>query len=172
MKTETIRLTGSLCASDLRDIRRYQSRLVIRPSLRFVYYALSILIVSLLILVGFYQEFDLRLIVLIIFCVWFSFGRWVVSRWKFETALRSGIGQQESTVTLNQESVYCANDESEVRLTWKHIHCIVETPRGLLFVLPPHDTWFWLPGRILSNKLREEILSLAEGNCVTIRAMT
>lgn len=61
----------------------------------------------------------------------------------------------------------------DIRLNWDRLDSIAATPRGLLFLMPPHGALFWLPQRLFEdNNHRQTILELATEHKIPFRRMT
>ncbi len=59
-----------------------------------------------------------------------------------------------------------------MRLNWDGLAAIISTSRGLLFIVPPHSAWFWLPQREFDgNNRKEQILDVAREHNVRIERM-
>ena len=78
----------------------------------------------------------------------------------------------ESTVTFSDDTVAVGNANYDMRLRWNQLRSAVITPRGIMFVLPPHNPIFWLPQRLFDgNKKREQIIEMARKHNVPINRM-
>ena len=59
-----------------------------------------------------------------------------------------------------------------MRLNWEGVKAIVTSPRGLLFIVPPHSAWFWLPQREFDgNTKKDQILDAAREHNIRIERM-
>jgi hypothetical protein len=106
-------------------------------------------------------------------CVYFPFG-WLLHHrlatgWRYRRHRDQFV---EHTAIVTNEDVMVASFHAAVRLNWDRLAFIVSTPHGLLFVIPPHAAWFWLPQRLFDgNDHKESILALATEHKVPIRRM-
>jgi hypothetical protein len=83
----------------------------------------------------------------------------LVVRWRYNRNQDKFI---EHTATFTNESVSTSRATTDIRLTWDQLASIVATPRGLLFIIPPRNIWFWLPQHLFEgNSHRDIILELA-----------
>jgi hypothetical protein len=173
MTATPISLTGRLSLEDLLDIHRYHSRIVIRTSIRILMAAVSLGIAALLVFAGRKTGFTTSTYLFLGLCAYFPFGWWLEKRLSVSSAYRRAPEKFiEHTATFTSESISLSSPKAETRLAWDQIGFITSTPRGLLFLLPPHGVWFWLPSRLfLGNSYKEAILELATEHKITIKTM-
>ena len=87
-------------------------------------------------------------------------------RWKLR---RQKDRLEEATAIFTDDSVALSDETSGVRLAWRRLAAIVATPRGILFLTPPQQTWFYLPQRLFDgNSHRDDILASAGAKGVRI----
>ncbi len=174
MTTEPISLTGTLSLQDLMDINRVHSRMLIRWPVRLLMAVVSVLIAALIIVAGRSAHFVPFSFVVLALCAYFPFG-WILSgRWALRRRYHRNRDKfTEETATFTGDAVCITSAKADVRLTWDHLSCVVATPRGLLFLLPPHNIWFWLPQRVFEgNDYRDAVLKLATEHKIRIRRMS
>lgn len=174
MKLEPISFTGRLSLADWLDIHRFHSRVVIRRSIRLLMSGVSLAIALLIIVTGLRSHVGLPAYIVLALCVYFPFGWMFLDRLLVRRRYaRDRDAMVDTTVTFTDENVSTTNTTSDIRLSWSQVSMIVATPRGLLFLLPPHHVWFYLPQRLFChNSQREAVLGLAAANKITIREMT
>ncbi len=171
MIPEPISFTGRLELQDLLDIHRYHSRVVMRGSIRALASVFSLFFAGLVIAAWILGGFKPVMLALLIFCAYFPFGWWITDRIAVRRRhARQPDKQIETTVKFTNDSISCANVRGDARLNWNLIFAVLDTPRGLLFLLPDNIIWFWLPQRLFQeNLLREGILNLAAEHSIEIR---
>lgn len=172
--TESLSFTGRLSLQDTLDIHRYHSRIVVRRSVWWLLATISLLIAALVIFAGWRTHFEIRNFVVLALCAYFPFGWALLDRWLIKRRYRQQAGQAaDATVTFTADAVSTSHPAADIRLRWDQIACVVDTPRGLLFLLPPHAVWFWLPRRVFYGTMeREAVLALVTEHRIPIRRMT
>lgn len=152
----------------------YRSLSVLGRPIRVFMGVFSLLFASLIIFLGSKTHFTPFLIGVLVLCAYFPFG-WVLSR-RFTVARhyrRHASQYVECTATFTNEAVSVSSVPVDTRLNWDQLSFVGSTPRGLLFMAPPCQTWFWLPERVFAgNDHKAAILSLAAGHNIPIRRMT
>jgi hypothetical protein len=134
----------------------------------------SLCIGALVIVAGIDLHFGPVSFIILALCAYFPFGWLILDR----LAVRRRYHRNQNkfidhTVTFNDESVSTTSTMVDLRVTWDQLACVVSTPRGLLFLTPPHHIWFWLPQRLFEdNNHRDTILKLASKHKIPIRRMT
>ena len=173
MTTEPLSFTGTLTLQDTLDLHRYRSRLVIRRPIRWLLAIFSLLMISVVLVAGFRSHFTWPAYVILAVLLYFPFGWFWLERQQVIRHYRKHPDQYvESTVTLSEDTVAVANVNYEMRLRWKQLRSAVITPRGIMFLLPPHSPIFWLPQREFDgNDKREQIINLARKHNVPIKQM-
>jgi hypothetical protein len=59
-----------------------------------------------------------------------------------------------------------------MRLNWDGLKAVISTSRSLLFIVPRHAAWFWLPQRLFDgNNQKEQILQTAREHNARIERM-
>lgn len=171
MSPGTIVLTGKLTAEDIADMDRYYYRAVFSWPYRILMGTVSVFVAG-LVLFGNLGISSVPVSVCILtLCAHFPFGWLLLRRCKtrrhyYRRALRS----QECTITFTSATISIAFVETELRLPWKQFAPLLLTPRGLLFLLQPRESLFWLPNRLFEgNTLKAEVLTLALENNLAIR---
>ena len=127
--------------------------MVIRPSVRVLTAVVSVFIAALVIVAGARSHFVFFSFVVPALCAYFLFG-WLllarlVVRWRYNLNRDKFI---EHTATFTNESVSTSSATTDIRLTWDQLTSIVATPRGLLFIIPPRNIWFWLPQHLFEDQ--------------------
>jgi len=170
---EPISFTGKLSLQDCLDIHRYHSRIVLRPSVRVLMVLVSILIATIVISAGISSHFELISFVVLGFCAYCSFGWFLLGRRNVRRRYKHDVARfGETTVTFTEDTVSSSDSRISIRMPWSQMASIIITPRGLLFLVPPHQTWFWLPQRLFEgNSEKEAILELATQHEIPLRWM-
>ncbi|MFZ1217736.1 MAG: hypothetical protein WAO00_00515 [Chthoniobacterales bacterium] len=173
MLTEPVSFTGTLNLKDTLDLRRYHFRYVVGWPVRILMALTSSCIAALLIVAVGPSHFTPFIILVLCLCAYFPFG-WIfhhrVAAWWHYRRHRDQYA--EHTVTITNESVSTSSVRADARLNWDGIKAIVSTSRGLLFVVPPHSVWFWLPQREFDgNSKKEQIVALAREHNVRVERM-
>lgn len=173
MTAEPISFTGTLSLEDLLDIHHYHSRILVRPVIQYLMRAVSLVFVGITITAGIYGGFTFNSAWVLAACAYFPFGWQWLDRRSVRRRYRRNLQHFiETTATFTDESVSTWNVEGDARLNWKQLKSVVDTPRGLLFLLPPHQIWFWLPRRVFREAEEvEAVLALAAEHQVEIRQM-
>ncbi len=174
MVTEPISFTGNLSLPDVLDIHRVHSRIVLRRSIWWLMTVVSGIIAAVIIFAGLRSRFVPVSFLVLAVCAYFPFGGMLVDHWLVRRRYRRNRDKfLENTASFTNESISLVNAKSEIRVAWDLLGSVVTTPRGLLFLFPPHAIWFWLPRRLFEgNAHRESILALAAEHRVSIREMT
>jgi hypothetical protein len=176
---EPVRFTGTLTLQDLLDVQRYHFRLVIRRRFLLLMAAVSVAVAALtLALGGAWIRRDLAYYAILAGCAWLPFG-WAAHHrlrvyWNHLVRRRS---QVEHTVTVGPDSILASSPARDLRLDWSEVAAVVDTPRGVLVVLPPNHVWFWLPNRLFDHdgggvRDRARVLKFAVDRGVEVRSMT
>lgn len=173
MITQPISFTGRLSLQDALDIHRYHSRVVYGFGVRALVAVVAILIAALIVVAEMRSHFAFGSYVTLAGCAFFSCGWWPVARldirWRYHRHRDKYI---DHTVTFTNESISTSSAVADIRLDWKQLAAVVVTPRGLLFFVPPHGVWIWLPQREFEgNSHKDEIVTLATEHHVEIRRM-
>ena len=173
MTTEPLSFTGTLTLQDTLDLYRYRSRLIVRRPIRWLLGIFSLLMISVVLVAGFHSHFTWPSYVVLAVLLYFPFGWFWLERLQVARHYRKHPDQYvESTVTLSEDTVAVANANYDMRLRWKQLCRAVITPRGIMFLLPPHSPLFWLPQRLFDgNDKREQIIDLARKHSVPIKQM-
>ncbi len=173
MITDPISFTGRLTLEDTLDLNRFHFRCVLRRSIRLVLGVFSLLIAAAIIFAGIKSHFTVFSFLVLALCAYYPFG-WLIHHrlavaWRYRRHPDQFI---DSTVTFTNESVSIANVHMDMRLNWDRLSAIVSTPRGLLFLAPPHAALFWLPQRLFDgNNHKDSIIELATEHKIPIRRM-
>jgi hypothetical protein len=171
--TAQISFTGTLSLKDALDLNHYYFRYVVDWPVRILMAATSLAIAALLVVVVGPAHFTAFIIFVFVLCAYFPFG-WLLHHrfgvwWRYRRHPEQYI---EHTATITNESVATSSVRADLRLTWDGVKAIVASPRGLLFIVPPHSAWFWLPQREFDgNTKKEQILETAREHNVRIERM-
>jgi hypothetical protein len=173
MLTEPLMFTGTLSLRDSLDLNHYLFRYIVDWPVRILMAVTSALIAMLLIFAVRPANLTFTLWIILLLCAYFPFG-WILHRrigawWYYRRHPDQYI---EHTVTMTNESVSTSSTRADARLNWDGLEAIISTSRGLLFIIPRHSAWFWLPQRLFdgSNK-KEQILEAAKEHNVRIERM-
>ena len=152
-------------------MQHYHSFLIIRRSVRWLISATALFIAILCLLAASSSGFTPAYVVIIACCSFFAFGWPFLDRlgimWRYRHNPEQFV---ETTVTIAPDVIALSNQNMDLRLPWHQLRSILDTPRGLLFVYPPHRPLFWLPNRLFEgNVYKHTIFDLATRNCVPIR---
>ena len=171
--TEPLSFTGTLTLQDTLDLHRVHSRVVLRRSIRYLMAVFSLLIATLVIWAGTRSQFTAVSFAILGLCAYFPFGWLALDRLSVARNYRRHPEHFiEHTVTFTDASISASSINADVRVNWNQLAAIVSTPRGLLFLLPPHNVWFWLPQRLFENNdHKETILAFAAEHSISIRRM-
>ena len=133
----------------------------------------SLLVVALIIFAGAGTHFTFISFLVLALCAYFPFGWLLLAPLSVKQRYNRDRDKFiDHTVTFTHESVSSTSTTADHRIAWDQFASIIVTPRGLLFLLPPHNVWFWLPQRLFDgNTLKETILELATEHKVSIRRM-
>ncbi len=133
----------------------------------------SVLIAALIIVAGIHSHFVFFSFFALALCAYFPFG-WLLHD---RLAVRRRYNRNrekfiDHTATFTNESVSTTSTPADIRFTWDQLASVATTPRGLLFLTPPHNIWFWLPQRLFDgNTHKDTILELATEHKIPIRRM-
>jgi hypothetical protein len=171
--TEPISFTGTLTLKDALDLNHYLFRYIVDWPVRILMAVTSALIAALLIFVVRPGNLTFTLWIILFFCAYFPFG-WILHRrlavWWYYRRHRDQY--VETTVTITNDSVSSSNTRADMRLNWDGLKAIISTSRGVLFIVPRHSAWFWLPQRLFEgNDKKERILEVAKEHKVRIERM-
>jgi len=170
---EPISFTGKLTLQDALDLNWYHWRIIIRPPFRWMVSTVSFLIALLCIWSAFTVGFSSVIVPLLFLCAYFPLG-WMLER-SFLVRRRYRRHPEhyvESTVKFAADAVTTENANMQMRLAWNQLGRFVDTPRGLLVLIPPHSPICWLPSRLFEgNDAKEKILSLASSHNVPVTRM-
>jgi hypothetical protein len=170
MLTEPLVFTGTLSLPDTLDLHRYHFRYVVGWPVRVLMAVTSLAIATLLTVAVGPSHFTPFIILVLALCLYFPFG-WLLHRrfavwWHYRRHRDQYI---EHTVTITNESISTSSVRADMRLNWDGLKAIVSTSRGVLFIVPPHAVWFWLPRREFEgNDRKEQILEVAREHNVRI----
>ncbi len=173
MLTDSLSFTGTLTLKDALDLNHYLFRYIVDWPVRILMAVVSASIASLFIFVVRLQNMTFTLWLILLLCVYCPFG-WILHRrvrvwWYYRRHRDQYI---EHTVTITNESISTSSTRADMRLNWDGVKAIVTSPRGLLFVVPPHSAWFWLPQRLFDrNNKKEQILDVAREHNLRIERM-
>jgi hypothetical protein len=171
--TEPLTFTGTLNLRDALDLNHYLFRYIVGWPVRILLAVTSALIAALLIFVVHLGNLPPTLWIILLLCAYFPFG-WILHRrlrvwWHYRRHRDRYI---EHTATITNDSVSTSSTRADMRLNWDSLKAIVSTSRGLLFIVPPHSAWFWLPEReFTANGKKEQILEVARDHNVRIERM-
>ncbi|MFT3990542.1 MAG: hypothetical protein QM680_03945 [Luteolibacter sp.] len=123
----------------------------------------SLLTALVILYVGVCHEFSPWLVTGLALCVYF-FEWFHIKREKLKRVYRRSPEKfTDNTVIFTNDWISCGSEFYEIRLHWSNLHCLAESPKGLLFLLSEKLDWFWLPQRIFEdNSNREKIIALAK----------
>jgi hypothetical protein len=133
----------------------------------------SVAIAALIIVVGIHSRFIFSSLPLLALCAYFPFGWMLLDR----LGVRRNYNRDrekiiDHTAIFTNESISTKSTTTDIRLTWNQLASVVTTPRGLLFLTPPQNVWFWLPQRLFDgNTHKDTILELATEHKILIRQM-
>ena len=173
MLTEPLTFTGTLSLKDALDLNHYLFRYIVDWPVRILMAVTSAFIATLLIWAGRQGQFTFFIWFVLFLCAYFPFG-WILHRrlavwWYYRRHPDQYI---EHTVTITNESVSTSSTRADARLNWDGLKAIISTSRGLLFIVPRHSAWFWLPQRLFeSNDKKEQILEVAKEHKIRIERM-
>ena len=165
--------TGKLSLQDALDLHHYLWRAKVRRPFRWTVNVFSLLIALLCIWSVVVAGFSSVIIPILLLCLYFPLG-WIFER-RFLVARRYRRHPEhyiESTVSFTADAVSVHNANLQMRLGWNQLRSVIDTPRGLLVLTPPHNPLCWLPNRLFDgNDARESILALASSHNVPITRM-
>lgn len=173
MLSEPISFTGLLTLDDTLDLHRYHFRYLLGWPVRILMAATSLFIGALVFWAARRSHFTPFIISVLVLCAYYPFG-WLLHRrlavmWRFRRHPEQFI---EHTVTITNDSLSTRSVRADIRFNWDCLAAIVSTSRGLLFLLPPHSIWFWLPQRLFrGNSYKDAILTIAKAHKVVVREM-
>ncbi len=173
MLAEPISFAGTLTLQDTLDLNRYHFRYVLGWPVRILMAVTSFFIAALVVWAARQAHFTVFIIFILVLCAYYPFG-WLLHRrlavvWRFRRHPEHFI---EHTVTITNDSLSTSSVRSDIRLNWDSLAALVSTPRGLLFLLPRHSIWFWLPHRLFQdNTCKDAILALAKEHKIVVRQM-
>jgi hypothetical protein len=173
MLTEPISFTGTLSLKDTLDLKHYHFRHVVDWPVRILMAAASALVGTIIVWAGRQGQFNPFMFFVLVLCAYFPFG------WLLHRRLRAWLHYRrhsdqyiEHTATITNDSVSTSSVRADMRLNWDGLAAIISTSRGLLFIVPPHSVWFWLPQREFDgNSKKEQILEIAREHNVRIERM-
>ena len=173
MATQSISFTGKLSLDETLDMHRYRSLCALRPSFRWFMGLFSALIAALLVGVIIHGKGTLQLWVILFLCAYFPVGWWyerrLMVRWQYRRHPEYYI---ENTFTVDENNVSLCNANMDMRLAWNQIAFLLDTPRGLMFMLPQIRVLCWLPQRLFEgNDFKEAVVGYANKNNVPVRTM-
>ena len=173
MDEAPLSFTGRLTLQDVLDLHRYQALCLVRPSIRWLLGIVSFLIVVFCIWVTVLGIAKSPVWPILILCAYFPVGWWYERRWAVRRHYRHHPEQfLESTVKVTRDDVAVSNASMDLRLAWKHVTLLLDTPCGLLFMVPPTGVLCWLPQRLFEgNGDKQTIIRYASENKVRVRTM-
>jgi hypothetical protein len=171
--TEPLTFTGTLSLKDALDLDHYLFRYTVDWPIRILMAVISASIAALFIFVVGLQNLTFTLWVILLLCIYCPFG-WILHRrvrvWWYYRRHRDQYN--EHTVTITNDSISTSSTRADMRLNWDGVKAVVTSPRGLLFIVPPHSAWFWLPQREFDgNTKREQIIEGAREHNIRIERM-
>jgi hypothetical protein len=170
---EPISFTGTLSLKDAVNLNHYLFRYIVDWPVRILMAATSAIVATLIIWAGREGHFTFFMFVVLLLCAYFPFG-WILHRrfavwWYYR---RHSDQYIEHTVTITNDSISTSSTRADMRLNWDGLKAIISTGRGLLFIVPRHSAWFWLPQRLFdNNSKKEQILEVAREHNVRIERM-
>ena len=173
MLTEPLKFTGTLSLKDVLDLEHYLFRYIVGWPVRILMAVISALITALFIFVVHLQNLTFTLWLIWFLCLYCPLG-WILHRrarvwWHY---CRHRDQYTECTVMLTNESISTSCIRADMRLNWDGVKAIVNSPRGVLFIVPPYSAWFWLPQREFDgNDRKEQILEVAREHNLRIERM-
>lgn len=173
MTAEPITFTGTLTLQDALDLNHYHWRTMLRRPFRWLIAGFSLLIASVCLWAASQTGFHFSMVLILALCLYFPFG-WLLERrltvvYRYKRHPEHYI---ENTVSFTPDSIALSNRNMDLRLAWNQLRAIITTPRGILFLLPPHNPLFWLPNRLfVDNEFRSQIMDLALTHSVNVQEM-
>lgn len=173
MESQSVSFTGRLTLQDTLDLHRYRSLCILRPVFRWLIGILTVVLATMCLAVIVFGKGTIPLWIILGLCVYVLVG------WRYERRL--AVRRQyrrhpeyfiENTVTVDEANVSISNANMELRLAWSRVAFLLDTPRGLLFMLPQMQALCWLPRRLFENNdYLDGIKKRAALNKVLIRRM-
>ena len=173
MDTPPISFTGTLTLQDALDLNRYRARCVLRRSMRWLITGFAALLAATIIFLIAHHQFNAQLIVILFLCGYVCWGVW----YQRDFAVRRQYRQHheyyiENTVTVDENNLSITNANMDMRLAWKKVIFLLDTPRGLMFTLPNVQVLCWLPQRLFEgNNSKEAVIRHAQKNNVPVRTI-
>ncbi len=176
MENSPLVFQGRLSIADVVSITRYQDQLLLRGSLW--YYGFLVTLVSSLWLCSWWAgksyEVGIGAIGAWGYLAYHLFVRLpLVRRRQAKRHYRKHEAEYlESTVSLSVNHVVIETEAYRSEFSWKQVGLVADTPEGVLFFYQPLQAMFWLPEQLFEgNILREQVLDLAVRNGVPVRRM-
>ena len=173
MDAEPITFTGRLSEQDAVDMHHYRSLCQVRPTIRWLIGVVMVLLfipmVAALVLV----KVTAPLVLITVFWVLVPSAWWYSDRFSARAHYRRYAELYvQNTVTITPVDVALSNANYSVRMNWNQFSFLSDTPKGLLFVVPPMQTLCWLPQRLFEgNSHKTAILGYAAANNIRVRPM-
>ncbi len=164
-----ISLTGRLTLDESIYLAQLHQRLILRPGFRI---GLSILFSGLFCtLLSMLVQFNLQAIFLGATGLYGLYWLHLSPRVRATCSFKAHSDQMgDVTAEIESDKVKVSTESSGAWLPWTEIEYIVDSPRGLIFVLPSNRVWFFLPDRVFPNeKTRDTILALGGDRSISIR---
>ena len=173
MDTVPISFTGKLTEQDVLDLVRYRSLCQVRPSIRWLIAVVSFLIAAGCVAVNVLIGFNPLLAFFLLGCAYFPVGWWYHALWAARRHYRKHPELYlENTFTVDADAVRITNADLDYKLVWKHIHFLLDTPKGLMFLLPNTQVLCWLPQRLFEgNNYKTSIFAFAAANNIQVRCI-
>ena len=170
---QPITFAGTLTLQDALDLHRYRSLCQLRPAFRWLIGVVSALIATALIGVIVVGKSTPLLWVFLVMCAYFPIGWWferrLMVRWQYR---RHPEYYVETTVTVDEKNVSIVNASMDLRLAWSKVGFLLDTPRGLVFMLPTIQVLCFLPQRLfVESNQKTGILEFAARNNIPVRLM-
>ncbi len=159
-----VSFTGALTLQDALDLHHYREFCRIRPTIRIAIAVLSVTILLGAVFSLYRARPSAPALFIIAICVYCPFGMNALSRLQIRRRFATHPEQFiESTVTISRDAVKVHNQKMDLRLQWNQVQSVVDTPKGLLVLLPECNPLFFLPQRLFhGNVYRNRILQYAE----------
>lgn len=168
---KTISFIGALTLQDVLYIDHYYYRYLIRWPIRLLVALVLLPIAILAFFEGLKTGFTLLIILIILFCIYFSFG-WLLHRKIFirKYYKKKSAKYIDNTIIFTEDDIKISSINMESRFNWSLVFLIISTSHGLLFLAPQNNVIFWLPQRVFEdNQYKDEILEFAKKHSIPIK---
>ena len=152
---------------------KYRALCVVRPALRWFVGTFSALLAATILFLFVHHIFNPPLLVILLLCAYIPVGAWYHRMYAIRRHYRRHPELYlECMVACDEWTISVSNANAASRLRWNLVSFLLETRRGLMFMLPQMRVLCWLPQRLFEgNDHKRTIIGYALANKIPVRTV-